>query len=651
MNSPDQVTKQAEQFVSDSLNGNEIKLQQRDFNINSATFVKDNFNFHLANISLKNGSLVAELTSFKDAVRVFSDTLNFSRASQRKKFYCKNYPGNMDNDIIEIKNKLLIILADEALALKSDSQSANESILSKYPNMVILGELDELTAIYSIDTRKTRYIKLKDLSIVDIVSLANISIFSDDLRRLQTAIAFEARKNQIGQMKSQGQGIWLEKDKSLFIVSGNNAYIWKNGKIKETIDKPIHNKKRILFQGDKDWFQPDNINRKTDYQESFINLYKILGQWNWGSIGGNFKLGIFTALLFAYPFQYLWDWRPHIYLTGRRAVGKSTLVQFVFDDLFSKLGLRMEGDTSEAAFRQSVSNNLYCTCIDEFEKVATKSRNAILKLLRISNRKVGTIRKGTPSGKEQLFEMSHIVTLVSIEVPLKDAADKSRFIQFDISLYRSKVLKLPGSEEIQQLFNNIISAGLHNYQKYLDKRLEIIHNYEGDLDSRILEGYAVPLSIISVLTGKDPYDYLKKIEAVSSVIIQEDDERLIETIINTRITIRDGAPQDTTVGELISSIVNTTDSTLQQNLNSRLQIYGLSINKTKENIAIHPTSLSRNILKSTDFEYFGIKDILLRVEGASEQITKFSGKTQRCISIPIEKIISIEKTPQKQFDF
>ena len=635
----------ADKFANEMIDDREaispiLKRISRDHENDITIFQKGSYFFKFTSIEYKKNTVSAKLTLFDSNDKIIHrDFINLGKAVQRKKVKKpKDYEGDIDHDLMTIEDELIDIIHSEAIQGKNDG-----GVLENYKNIVVLGELDAEVALYSKDTRKTRYIRLKDMTMEDVISLTNVDpAFPEELTKIKKEIAFKARENQISDMEAHGQGIWYKKGK-LLIINGDDAFIWKDGKIKDTIELPIHNNTRIMFQRNKKWLDVGNLNI-VDYYRTFMQLYEIVTQWNWANTS---MAGIFTALLFALPFQHIWDWRPHIYITGRRGVGKSTLVDFIFDNLFSNLGMKKEGNVSEAGLRQDIKSNLYCTCLDEFEKMNANSREAILKLLRISN-KGGTVTKGTPSGKSLHFDMNHMITLASIDVPLRDAADISRFILFDLKLYTKKMLNLPNSIDTKNLFHGIIASGLHNYKRYREVRQQVIYEYKGDLDARLVECYAVPLSIIKVLLDKDPIEFLQKIETNMSLSVQDDEERLIETIINTRVTIHDGQTKDTTVGNLIM------DANLEPNKNEFLQNFGLSVTNLgdeKKVVAFHAPSVERELLKDTEWRGLSIKNVLSRIPGAKEANIRFSYKRQRVVCLPIDVIVRNETGEQEDVGF
>jgi len=551
--------------------------------------------------------------------------------------------GNVERSELQSDENLKI-----EYELEGHDQENGNSILAKFENIEILGELQNGDVqLFSKDTKKTRVINLSRLTAIDVISLSGKNP-GEDLAALKREIAFEARNKQIWRMKKIGQGIW-KFDDDLLIVNGNEAVLWQDGKIIEQIETPIWNDFQIMFRAGAQWLDFNKI--KLPSQQSFDDLKKIFEKWHWKN---DLQTKIVTAQVIATLFQQIWPWRPHLYIIGRRNTGKSTLLKWMAN-IYGKIALPQEGNISEAGLRQSIQDDLVCVLLDEFEKFNSRNRDDILKLLRISN-KGGVLTRGTKSGEALFFAMNHSVWLASIELALRDAADRSRFIIFELLPFDRGRLKLPTKKETLEMFHEIISTGLFYYKKFLECREKIIDDYDGELDTRLVECYSVPLSIIETITHEKGIELLKQIEKsqVASQI-QEDEERLIETIVNTRVTIRNERfndqnskliTNDFTIGDLIEQ------SKSEKQLNESLKNYGISVTISKDQsvVAFHPQAVLREILKGTEWAYLSIKEILLRIHGAFESTVKFSGRGQRVVCIPINEVIKNDENNNQEND-
>lgn len=516
----------------------------------------------------------------------------------------------------------------------SYSQQEDDGLLALLTNLEVIGELEDGKVLFfSRDTRATRIIKLSQLKEIDIIQMTG-QILPERLEPIQNEIAIKARKNQLCRLIKQGQGIWKHDD-GLLIVNGKEAIIWRDISNRTSIEYPIFQDYLFEFESQK-WLNLD-VYEETDPLATFNRIQDLLKQWNWNS---KHNLLIATAGIFATPFQTIWPWKPHFYILGRRGTGKTTFNEFM-QSLYGGLSLKYEGSVTEAGLRQSLRNGSYCVSLDEFEKAGVDNRSAILNLLRVSS-KGGIIPRGTPNGKVIEFRINNIVWLLSIESALREAADVSRFISLQLNPLENKKLILPEQEEIDILSQQIICTGLKHYKQYLSTRDKIISDYEGQLDRRVLENYAVPLSIIEVLTRVNALDMLKDIEQdIGTQEVTEDEIQLLETILNSRVYINTGGLYNNhlSIGELIEKALNNAQ------FNRELQQYGISVTQSKgeQVVAFQPQEVSRKLLWNTKWSGLGIGDLLGRLKGATADVTlKLSGRNQRMVTIPIDIVLDKE---------
>lgn len=541
------------------------------------------------------------------------------------------------DDLMQLIHNSLEYQSKNSLENEIDEEQIN--ILDKYSNLEVLGENENGNIFfYSMDTKKLREINLSKMTNYDFISLAGIQP-SDDLSLLKQSIAFKARMKQLNENAKIGQGIWYLENK-LLVVNGDEASVYDGISDSIKINLPQWKNYLIEFQHDKKWFAFDFNSHKSG--DVFDRIKKIVQQWNWSDENDS---TILTALIMATPFQMIWSWRPHIYITGQYATGKTAFLKLL-ESIYGNLSLKLDGNNTEAGLYQNLKNNMFCLLLDEFEK-NTQNREQILKLLRASS-KGGQLARGTRYGKPQNYKLIHMVWLASIEVAMKEAADLSRFIILRLKKYSpDQKLQVTSSEELKEIFTEIILTGLKHYKDFKTCQDEIINNYHGNLNSRLVECYSVPLAIIQTLNKGNAEEFLKFYEENHvKHQTQEDEERLIECIINSKITIRNDGKYynnrqityESTIGDLIEK------TKANQELNKNLNLYGISVTKSKEKsvVAFHANSIETKILYKTEWAGLGIKDILLRVNGAFEKSLKLSGRTQRTICIPIEEILKDE---------
>ncbi|ARU03911.1 hypothetical protein CCO03_03750 [Comamonas serinivorans] len=136
--------------------------------------------------------------------------------------------------------------------------------------------------------------------------------------------------------------------------------------------------------------------------------------------------------LFVAPVCGALGWRPHIWITGGKGSGKSTLVEDFVTPLLGKACLVFDGGgTSEAGIRQSLSADARPVLIDESETDDDENRRQINKVLQLarSSSSAGAAKlvKGTVGGKALSFHIRSMFCLASVNMGLVKATDISRF--------------------------------------------------------------------------------------------------------------------------------------------------------------------------------------------------------------------------------
>ena len=122
-------------------------------------------------------------------------------------------------------------------------------------------------------------------------------------------------------------------------------------------------------------------------------------------------------------------WRPHVWVTGPRGCGKSTIVDSMVKPLLGSMCLPTEGMTTEAGLRHHLKNDVLPVICEEAEQSSRRAKQqvrGILRLLRSASSATAKVLKGSASGQGISYEVRFMFLLASISVGLRDEADKSR---------------------------------------------------------------------------------------------------------------------------------------------------------------------------------------------------------------------------------
>ena len=157
-----------------------------------------------------------------------------------------------------------------------------------------------------------------------------------------------------------------------------------------------------------------------------IALEKLLRTWRWkrGEIDAHLALGgVGQGFIGGAA-----EWRSHIWITGGKGTGKSTLngEKGVITQLYDGALFR-SGNTTSAAIRQQLLNSTVPILLDEIEPDAEGRRvTEVIELARIAS-SGDTIDRGGQDHKATRFTLRSPVWFSSINIPPLQPQDRSRF--------------------------------------------------------------------------------------------------------------------------------------------------------------------------------------------------------------------------------
>lgn len=152
-------------------------------------------------------------------------------------------------------------------------------------------------------------------------------------------------------------------------------------------------------------------------------LLNLLRCWYWerDKIDPYLLLGYIVAA----PFGGALDWRPHVWVTGDSACGKSTLEKKLLQWLFEGASLRTHQAT-EAAIRQVLGNQTLPVFFDELEAEANNDRaQKVIALARLASSE-GVIFRGGSDHRATEFTARSCFYFSSILLPAMSPQDRNR---------------------------------------------------------------------------------------------------------------------------------------------------------------------------------------------------------------------------------
>jgi putative DNA primase/helicase len=208
----------------------------------------------------------------------------------------------------------------------------------------------------------------------------------------------------------RGRGIWLEGDIPV-INNGPDVYpnlkdfkhhYQKSAKIDFGYDRPAT---------DEDMFHLLSLFKNLKYKNQKDYFY--LAAWY-------IQANIFSCL----------DWRFHLWITGDRGAGKSTVLKWVKSLL---VNAELTNNTTAAGIRQKLEFDAFPFICDEAEPNTDKTEQLVeLARQMSSNGEFQTLR-GTVSGQALKFNTQTCFLFGSIQVPNFNAADSSRIFVVEMA--------------------------------------------------------------------------------------------------------------------------------------------------------------------------------------------------------------------------
>jgi hypothetical protein len=575
--------------------------------------------------------------------------------------------------------------ANRALATASVSGPAGDGEVSsdpfagfrdieKYLQVVVMGSTDKgNVVIYSQNYQRTHEKRIQDIDADCLLQMigppALTRITSDEdlpgaWTPKQVRKAFAALSGEGGVINKDsftGVGCWAEvvKNKntdSVVIVGPSHAALYSDGKLTE-ISVPRHGSMKLNFAFDesKEWFSFSKLEENLKLAKSLEwrtatirELSTLLKEWNWSSAS---EPATAIGLILATLVQTLWDWRPQVVVLGKTKAGKSMLFKML-KGVFGNLA-KTCSDSTEAGIRQLIRTSAGIVLFDEFDtedKMQRQERRKIFKLLRSSSRGDSTYR-GTANQKGEEFVMRHIVWLAGISIGTDSEADKNRCIMLNLNPAkedRKNKLRLPSSSELQALGDKLLAIAIHCVKDARSLYVKIRECQIDNVDSRIIESYAVPAAMLSTAYGQNEEDAKRLISAMVSgagdIEVHGDEYCLVSDMLDSMV--RSGQ-QEYTVSHWLTCRYKEQPG--WDNAATVLENHGIKLIEEKKffnklsgcedraSFICIAKSMAKGLVRNTKWAEMDISQILGRIPGADgKDRQRFNGKTTHCVSIPFE---------------
>ncbi len=533
------------------------------------------------------------------------------------------------------------------------------------PNVTVLGQHEGETLLYAKDTRRIH--RVKELSNIDIVRFAeiagddvnNIAARNEDntskpsLLEVKITIALQARKKIYSHESLIGQGIWPTKS-GLFVINGGRTFLIESPHTGNELTEPSSGGFLFDLSESKAWLDTDTLLGKVKemtperVKEIHDVVESLVKKWRFKDPR---DAVILTGCIFATAVQAIWLWRPHIWILGGADSGKTAFLEFM-QELFSPNVLFRNGDITEAGLRQSIANDLKVVLLDEFEK--NKHREQILHLLRNSSRGIATTR-GQVNHKAIDFLLKQMVWVASIEKGLRWMADITRFIVIELSPIPDGERCTPiafSSDQVNDLRHDVFAASIFASELAKQRADKLKNVIVPGVLGRLVECYAVPIAMISVLKGMSDNEaqiFLQETIQGHPVLIAygpgNDWQVLIDEISMLEIKVASQQVDKTMY------VTKTVAQILQEEGNNELeQLEAYGIRKLDDQQAfIVPTKIEKH-MKEGMFADLNLRDLLLRVPGSKSDRQRIAGKNIRGVAVSLDLLREIKEETEEDDD-
>lgn len=385
----------------------------------------------------------------------------------------------------------------------------------------------------------------------------------------------------------RGTGAWAEQN-DIIVNLGDKLYYKED--YKALFRNDINSK--YFYEAD-EGFKVDPTKPLGDSKAmEFVEAFQMLQYKNPGDY--IIVLGwIFCAQIFA-----TMKWRPHIWFTGPRGSGKSTILESVKKCIPFAI---MTQDSTSAGIRQRLKNNAFPTIYDEAEPNNKKDREKMDSLLTMA-RQCSTnsgyeVLRGTAGGTVQAYNTNTCFCMGSIQVGQMNEADKSRFFVIEMNKIEnqshqdfSKFMKLIDNAE--EMASGLLSRAINIYPEFtknIETTKEVIkksriESRKADQLAPIIAGYYAYFSD-GLIKEEFILKTLKDMNFTNSDYEKSNQVDQSENCFNAIFEL--SIPKHAyTVGQVVQKIIDSDSNMDMSTYNDMLSSFGIQYIKNGGNIFI-----------------------------------------------------------------
>ena len=448
----------------------------------------------------------------------------------------------------------------------------------------------------------------------------------------------------------RGRGAWVDANRVIFHLGMRMIVDGHEQAVSEGIPSYYFYEHAKPLDGPSD----TPLNDKTSQE-----LFKLAKSFSWESPSFGFLLMGWVVLA---PVCGALPWRPHIWVTGAKGTGKTTILNRYVRRLLGGIHRSATGGTTEPGLRAVLKSDAIPVLFDEFEQNDSKEKQNVqnvLAMARIASSEGGKIIKGSSGGGAAAqYEIRSMFCVSSINVALVQGADRDRFCV--LSLRRAEgdwdeladrineyCTEETGRSLVARTLQRIptIRANARTFATALARN----HGQRfGDQHGTLLAG---AFSLVPDSDREVSLDEAIKFCDAIDWSMQSKDERdadehqCLAHICESMVPVEGG--KKLTIMNLIESMVGPKMGTLDgsdETADKILGRYGIRLQSANLLIANSNTNLEK-LLGSTQWSGGAHKQALKRVLGADKSpgMVRFLGsKSSRATVIPLTAVIDAD---------
>lgn len=347
------------------------------------------------------------------------------------------------------------------------------------------------------------------------------------------------------------------------------------------------------------------------------------------------------------------EWRPHICLTGEAESGKSTVLKKIITPVLGRLGLYVDGKTTEPSIREKMGYNARPLVFDEAEPSLTME--SVFDLARLAS-SGGVVTK---SGKDP-FVARFCACFSAINPPVKKTADESR-ISFMVIKKNRKSTAQDDYEKLLHAIDETITPGfaerlLARTLMNMDTLIANIRIFKtafrkvtrqarsSDQIGPLLAGLYM-LGRTNRISEEDAVAWISRWDWADHSMIHQvgDPLKLVQYIAESLVRPSTGT-SEFSIGDMIEKVYIERDSQAERVLG----YYGIKVKNARVFIASSSHNLAK-ILRDTEWNIKWSRT-LSDVPGAQKEKSEYFSRGVRtsAVSLPIELFMTREEEPETE---